>query len=356
MDSNRPTIIMVDDNLSNLKQCKEVLRPFYRVYPAPSAEKFFETIEKVTPDLILLDIEMPEMSGFEVIRNLKTDTRLANIPVIFLTSNSDEDSEMIGFDLGATDYITKPISVLRLLKRIANQLLIVRSQEILRNYAENLEIRVREKTSEVLKLQNAMLETVANLVEFRDSLTGGHITRTQVYMKTLIEELVRTGIYTEVVSKWNLDLLIPSAQLHDVGKISISDSILSKPARLTEEEFEIMKTHVTAGVKAIEQIMRNTDEHEFLNHALSITGSHHEKWDGTGYPAGLKGSTIPLEGRIMAIADVYDALISERPYKKKYTHEEATRIIEDGAGTHFDPILVEVFKKVENEFEKASLN
>ncbi|MCL2305575.1 MAG: response regulator [Planctomycetaceae bacterium] len=350
MENIRPTIILVDDNPANLVQGKNILKTFYKVFPAPSAAKLFETLENVLPDLILLDIVMPEMDGFEAIKILKADARFASIPVIFLTAVNDEKSELEGLDLGAVDYISKPFSAPLLLKRIANQLLIVRSQAALKDYAENLETKVRTKTAEVLNLQNAVLVTVADLVEFRDQPTGGHITRTQRYMKALIDELIRRGLHQEEISQWNMDYFLPSVPLHDVGKIAITDLILNKPDRLTPEEFEIMKTHVTVGIDAIEKIMSNTPGHAFLRHTLYIVGTHHEKWDGTGYPMGLKGNNIPLEGRLMAIADVYDALISARPYKEAFSHEAASQIIEDGAGTHFDPDLVDVFRAVKGKF------
>jgi len=269
------------------------------------------------------------MNGYEAIKLLKADERFADIPVIFLTSKSDEGSELEGFDLGAVDYISKPFSSPLLLKRIANQLLIVRSQAALKDYADNLEKRVQEKTAEVVDLQNVVLTTVADLVEFRDKLTGGHVTRTQLYMKALVKELIDKEIYKEETSTWDIDFFLSSAPLHDVGKIAITDLILNKPAKLTPEEFEIMKTHVNAGIDAIERMINNAHENAFLRHTLYIAGTHHEKWDGTGYPVGLKGLNIPLEGRLMAIADVYDALISERPYKKPFPHEEAKKIIED---------------------------
>ena len=354
MDTARHTIILVDDNLSNLIQGRDILKPYYKVYPAPSAAKLFEALENIKPGLILLDIEMPVMSGYDAIKKLKADIRYKEIPVIFLTSKTDENSELKGFDLGAMDYILKPFSAPLLLKRIENQLLIAQSQAALKNYADNLEKMVTEKTSEVMDLQNAVLETVADLVEFRDEHTGGHITRTQLYMKALLEELIRKNVYKEIISKWDMEYLLPSAQLHDVGKIAITDLILNKESKLTPEEFEIMKTHVNVGMAAIEKIMSNAHEHTFLHHALLITGSHHERWDGTGYPKGLKGDDIPLEGRLMAIADVYDALISERPYKKAFSHEEASKIITESAGTHFDPVLVDIFKEVEAEFERVS--
>jgi len=358
MENNRYKVFLVDDAKANLTMGRDLMKTFYEVYPAPSAVRLFELLENVIPDLILLDIEMPGMNGYEAIKKLKADPRFSDIPVIFLTSKDDESSEMEGFDLGAADYVTKPISGPLLLKRIANQLLIVRqknklleNQAAMKDYADNLEIKVRDKTSEVYNLQNAVLSTVADLVEFRDKHTGGHIYRTQQYLQALVEEMIQSGIYADEISKWDMDFFLPSAQLHDVGKIAITDLILNKPGRLTPEEFEIMKTHVPVGVDAIEQIMRKTKEHAFLNHAVLIAGTHHEKWDGSGYPVGLRGTSIPIEGRLMAIADVYDALISERPYKKAFSHDEACRIIEEGAGSHFDTVLVDVFRIVKSQFE-----
>ena len=360
MESARYKIILVDDNMANLALGRNILKTFYETYPAPSAAKLFEILENVLPDLVLLDIDMPDMNGYETIKKMKADARLADIPVIFLTAKNDEQSELEGFNLGAADYVSKPFSAPLLLKRIANQLLIMRqkkdlltSQATLKDYAGNLEAMMHNKTKEVFALQTAVLATVADLVEFRDKLTGGHIVRTQRYLEALIAELIQDGTYEDEIMTWDLVFVLPSAQLHDVGKIAISDLILNKPTKLTPEEFEIMKTHVTEGVDAIEKIMQNTDAHAFLHHALLIAGTHHEKWDGSGYPLGLKGSDIPLEGRLMAIADVYDALVTARPYKEAFSHEEACKIIEASSGTHFDPILVEAFRKVEDEFARA---
>jgi putative two-component system response regulator len=326
-----------------------------------SAALLFKTLEKTIPDLILLDINMPEMDGYEAIKILKADNRFVDIPVIFLTAKDDADSELEGFNLGAVDYVRKPFSAPLLLKRIEKELTIVRQKnELLKAYAEindyvdNLDAKVRDKTAEVVNLHNAIITTVANMVELRDELTGGHITRTQRYMKVLIDELKRQGTYKAEIQDWDMDFLLSSAQLHDVGKIAITDLILNKPDKLTKEEFEIMKGHVTFGVEAIEEIMRNTNKHEFLHYALRIAGTHHEKWDGTGYPIGLKGKSIPLEGRMMAIADVYDALISKRQYKESLTHEMACKIIEESAGTQFDPVLVDIFRNVEAEFDRIA--
>jgi len=350
--STRKKIFIVDDVPANLAMGRNLLKNIYDVYPAPSAATLFEILEKVIPDLVLLDVDMPEMNGYEAIKIMKTDPRYKDIPVIFLTARDDETSELEGFDLGAADYITKPFSGPLLLRRISNLLLIEQQKRELKDYADHLEIKVSEKTAEVFKLQNAILSTVADLVEFRDKSTGGHITRTQRYLKELVEELFRADKYTQEIKKWNMDFFLISAQLHDVGKIAISDMILNKPSRLNIEEIESMKTNVTAAIEAKEKIMNETTEHVFLHHALQIAGTHHEKWDGSGYPAGLTGENIPLEGRLMAIVDVYDALVSERPYKKALSHENACEIIEKGAGSHFDPVLVDIFRKIAKRFEE----
>lgn len=362
MSNRRSRIILVDDVMSYLEQGRNMLKTFYEVFPAPSAEKLFEILDNIIPDLILLDIEMPVMNGYEAIKKLKADKRYADIPVIFLTALNDVNSEREGFDLGAVDYVQKPFSAPLLIKRIENQLLIVRktrdlqeSQEALRDYADNLSAMVNEKTEEILELQNVVLATVADLVEYRDDPSGGHVMRTQLYLRALIDELVRSNSpYKDELDKWNIDFFLQSAPLHDVGKLTISDTILSKPAKLTKEEFDIVKTHVTAGVDAIERILSHTRKHAFLNHALLTTGTHHENWDGSGYPIGIRGANIPLEGRLMAVADVYDALVSERPYKDKMTHEEACKIIENYSGTKFDPILVDAFVNVKDEFAKIA--
>jgi putative two-component system response regulator len=362
MEDIRKKIILVDDDKSILSQGRELLKNDYKVFPVPSAAELFELLEKVVPDLILLDIEMKEMDGFEAIKKLKADERYAKIPIIFLTAKSDTASEKMGLDLGAVDYVSKPFSAPIVIKRISNHLLIVsntkalqESRARLQDYAENLEDMVHEKTAEVVELQDAVISTVADLVEFRDDSTGGHTKRTQLYYKALVDWLIQNSLYSDTISNWDLEHLFQSVQLHDLGKIGISDLILNKTGNLTLEEFEIMKGHVAIGVSAIERIMDKTSEHSFLDHALLVVGAHHEKWDGSGYPKGLKGNDIPLEGRLMAIADVYDALVSERPYKKKLPHEVACMIIVEGAGSHFDPLLVDAFSSVNDEFKQIAL-
>jgi putative two-component system response regulator len=346
-------IILVDDNPANLRVGKNVLAETYAVATAPSAEKMFALLQNNRPALILLDIDMPEMSGYEAIKILKEKPETKNIPVIFLTAKTESDDELEGLSLGAIDYIIKPFQPPLLLKRIEVHLLVESQKETLekqaaalKNFNDNLQKLVDAKTRTVLVLQNAILKTVADLVECRDDITGGHIERTQRGVALLIEALRKSGPYQAEVSAWNVDLLLQSSQLHDVGKIAISDATLKKPGPLTPEEFEEMKKHTSFGVRVIEQIEAAAEESDFLSYAKIFAGTHHEKWDGTGYPAGLRGEAIPLPGRIMAVADVYDALTSVRPYKKAFTKEEAADIIRKGKGTQFDPALIDIFDQI----------
>lgn len=360
----KPMIMIVDDNIANLKIGKNALEDFYDVLTVPSAEKMFERLEKNKPDLILLDIDMPGTNGYDAINILKSKPETREIPVIFLTGKSDSDSELEGLSLGAIDYISKPFVPPLLLKRIEVHLTIETQKRVLesqaktleaqalelKNFNENLQLMVDEKTEKVLELQSAILKTVADLVESRDNTTGGHIERTQNGMGIMFEAMREMNIYAEEMSDWDTKLLLQSSQLHDVGKIAISDSILNKPGKLTLEEFAEMKHHTLFGVQIVEKIEASTSGSDFLRHAKIFAGTHHEKWNGSGYPAGLSGEAIPLQGRIMAIVDVYDALVSERPYKKAFSHQEAVKIILEEREKHFDPALVDVFAKVADRF------
>jgi putative two-component system response regulator len=353
MHGERKKIIVVDDNLADLASAKNILSGKYTVYPARSAEEMFNLLADRATDMILLDVGLPGQNGHDALRKMREDARWDNIPVICVTDKCDEDWETAGASLGAADYIVKPFSEALLLKRVEDQLTIAEQYVRLREFSENLEDLVRDKTHEVVELQSAIISSVAELIEFRDDVTGGHASRTQRYLALLIEEMQREHIYIDELNKWDMQNLLPSAQLHDVGKIAISDNILKKPGRLTAEEFEIMKTHAAVGVEAIDRIQQNPQNSAFLVHARLIAGSHHEWWDGSGYPDGLRGRDIPLQGRIMAIADVYDALISVRPYKSAIPTDEAREIIAAGSGTHFDPTLVRVFLNVADKFAQV---
>ncbi|MCL2108489.1 MAG: response regulator [Oscillospiraceae bacterium] len=329
-------IFIIDDNEANLFSARTALDDTYEIFAAQSAERMFKLLEKITPDLILLDIEMPEMDGFEALKILKEDERYRSIPVIFLTGKHDSASELRGFELGAVDFINKPFATLVLLRRIK---LHIETDELIKESRRDLE-----------QTHNATIEVMANMVERRDEITGGHIARTQKYLEILINELLRTGTYADEISGWDMGMLLPSAQLHDIGKIAISDLILNKPAKLTDEEFGKIKQHCGEGESIIDEIIAKTKNNSFLTHAKRFAGYHHEKWNGKGYPIGLSGEEIPLEGRIMAIADVYDALVSERPYKQAFTHDRAVEIIKGDSGIHFDPKIVEAFLNVAEDF------
>jgi putative two-component system response regulator len=335
-------IFIVDDNDTNRMAAKTALEATYMTYALPSAGKMFKLLEKITPDLILLDLDMPEMDGFEAMSVLKADEKLKSIPVIFLTAKTDEESEIRGFEMGALDFITKPFSTPRLLKRIETHI--------------ETDKLIKKSLSAVQRIHNATISVIANMVENRDKVTGKHIERTQRYLELLVNELVRADVYSDEISGWDMSLLLPSAQLHDVGKIFISDIVLNKPDKLTDDEFELIKRHCTEGERIIDEIIDKSEEDSFLLRAKKFAGYHHEKWNGSGYPRGLKGEEIPLEGRIMAIADVYDALVSERPYKKPFTHEQAVEIIEKDSGTHFDPKIVEAFLNVAEDFWVESMH
>ena len=330
------TIFVVDDNDTNLTAAKDALDGTFKAFALRSAARMFKLAEKIIPDLILLDISMPEMDGFEAMHILKSDKRLKDVPVIFLTASQDTQTEIKGFELGALDFIHKPFSPPVLIRRIETHI--------------ETDRLIKEALRSVRKVHSATISVIANMMENRDKITGGHIERTQTYLGILVEELVRSGIYGDEAAGWDISLLVPSAQLHDVGKISISDVILNKPGKLTDEEFDLIKQHCDIGESIIKQIIDKTENDEFLLSAKRFAGYHHEKWDGSGYPRKLKGDEIPLEGRIMAVADVYDALVSERPYKKPFTHEQAVEIIKNDSGKHFDPMIVEAFLNVTDDF------
>jgi putative two-component system response regulator len=353
MGVERETVFLVDDDPTNLAVGKSALVEHYKVFTLNSGKLLLKMLEKTIPDLILLDVEMPELNGYETIKAIKSKEETENIPVIFLTAKSDGESELEGLSLGAIDYITKPFSPPLLLKRIEVHLLVESQKLELRKYNNHLQEMVEEKTRSVVKLQDAILKTMIELVERRDYTTGGHIERTTCYLNILLKAMQKGNLQKEKISSWNLDLVLQSAQLHDLGKIAINDNILQKPGRLTSDEFEEIKKHTVVGKEVIEKIKKSSGEQAFLEHAGIFAATHHEKFDGSGYPKGLKGKEIPLQGRLLAIADVYDALVSERPYKKAFSHEEAVDIITEGRGTHFDSELIDLFLGVSDEFKNV---
>jgi putative two-component system response regulator len=352
--STRPLLAIVDDNPLVLKSARSILMNDYDVVTLPSGPKLFEMLEGGwnNPDLILLDVLMPNMSGYEVMVQLRHTASSSEIPVIFLTSKTNEGSELTGLNLGAVDYIRKPFEPDILKKRISTQLLVRQREKELKQANEALRHQVSNQTKNMDIFQDAMLEVIGDLVEFRDSTTGDHISRCVHLYSLTVDKLLEQGLYLETLYHWNLSNLIHSSQLHDIGKISVSDAILLKPGPLTPEEFEIMKTHTTSGARIIDNMQHRVTNSEFLEHAKVLAVSHHERWDGTGYPHGLSGKDIPLQGRIMALVDVFDALVSRRPYKEAFTHKSAMNIIRAERGTHFDPNLTDIFLSAVEEYSQ----
>ena len=355
MDKILKTVFIVDDEPTNLTIGANALADNFNVFTFNSGANLMKRLEKQTPDIILLDVEMPEMNGYEVIKKLKENEKTKEIPVIFLTAKSDSDSELMGLSLGAIDYIIKPFSPPLLCTRIEIHLLIESQKEELRNFNNNLQKMVEEKTKNVVELQHAILNTMTKLVDRRDDITGAHIERTKRYMDVLLKEMQKHPLFSDELKSINIHEVVQSTQLHDVGKISIRDEVLLKPGKLTDEEFEIIKTHTTIGEEIIKDIQQETTDHAFLEYAKIFVGYHHEKWNGYGYHRGLKKNDIPLLGRAMAIVDVYDALISDRPYKKSYSHEKAVSIITEEKGNHFDPDIVDIFLNISEEFREIAM-
>jgi len=347
-----PTILVVDDTPSNLSLMIRLLQGDYTVRLANNGENALRiAAAALPPDLILLDIMMPEMDGYEVCRRLKANPHTREIPVIFLTARVEMEDERLGLELGAVDYITKPLSPPILMARVKTHLTLKALADALRLRNEDLEFEVAARTQEIAAVQDVTILAMASLAETRDLETGNHIRRTQNYVRALALQLSDHPRFAHGLTDRAIATLFKSAPLHDIGKVGIPDRILLKPGRLDAAEFEIMKTHTTLGRDAIAHAEKALGvEVEFLSVAKEIALSHQEKWDGSGYPEGLSGDSIPVSARLMALADVYDALISRRVYKEPMTHTEAFAIIVAGRGAHFDPDIVDAFVFIQDEF------
>ncbi len=345
-------ILIIDDTPANINLLGQSLQNRYDILVATNGHDGIRMAQKTPcPDLVLLDIMMPGIDGYEVCERLKASAITNKIPVIFVTAMGETEDEAKGFKVGGVDYITKPISPTVVRARVETHLAL---------YDQNreLEKKVAERTREIMHTQDVTIYGMAVLAETRDNETGKHIMRTQHYVKTLAEYLMTKKKYRDYLSSSKVNLLFKSAPLHDIGKVGIADSILLKPGKLTDEEFTEMKRHTTYGRDAIvksEEALGDKSSTTFLTLACEIAYSHHEKWDGSGYPEGLSGEDIPLSGRLMAVADVYDALISARVYKPAFPHEKAVAIILEGRGKHFDPALVDAFVDVQDTFRKIAL-
>jgi putative two-component system response regulator len=349
---SRQTILIVDDTPENLTVLGELLQPTYRVRAANSGRRALQIVgSDPKPDLILLDVMMPDMDGFAVLDRLRQSPRSSDIPVIFVTAMDGTEDEERGLDLGAVDYITKPLRPSIVLARVHIHLELKKARDWLKNENAILEAEVARRMSENQLIQDVSIHALAHLAETRDPETGNHIRRTQGYVRVLAEALRHHPRFDGVLSDRIIHTLVKSAPLHDIGKVGIPDNILLKPGRLTPDEWEIMKTHAELGAVAIEQAERDADHPvEFLALAKDIARHHHERWDGNGYPDRLAGDAIPLSARLMALADVFDALINRRVYKAPMSFIEARDIIIAERGRQFDPDIVDAFINRFDEF------
>lgn len=341
----KPIVMVVDDNPDNMTIVGDLLLPFYDIRVATSGNRALEMLlQDPLPDLILLDVMMPVMDGYEVIAHLKNNDRTRSIPVIFLTAMDSTRDEEKGLELGAIDYVTKPIRPSILLARVHTQIELKKARDILLNQNAYLESEVAKRMRENEAIQDVSIRSLARLAEIRDDETGKHLLRTSLYVKTLAEILQKTPRFALTLTDHVIALLAKSAPLHDIGKVGIPDRILMKPGKLTEEEWTIMKTHALLGAQAIERAEQDAEVSlQFLDFAKEIAHWHHEKWDGTGYPDGLKWDEIPVSAKLMAMADVFDALVSKRVYKEVFSYEKAREIIVAGRGYHFDPFIADAF-------------
>ena len=346
----KPIVLTVDDDPIILSLILNVLKADHNVIPFSSGEEALRYLEGHSADLMLLDCKMPGMSGFDVLEILRSDEKLKDIPVIFLTGSLDDGDEIKALDKGAIDYIHKPIKPESLLKRVALQLELMAHKTHLESLVAEKTEQLAQSNLRLAQREKLTMELLAKASDIRDHETGEHISRTMSYIEIILKDLIdnpRSGY--EMTEDRAMDI-VEASQLHDIGKLAMPDKVLRKPGKLTPEEFEIIKQHPAAGKAILEEAVKKTPDDERLKEALNIAYGHHEKWDGSGYPLGLKGEDIPLSARIAAIADVFDALTSERPYKKAFPTDKALDIIYGDAGVHFDPYLIGVVRRHEAQF------
>lgn len=355
MDSDKYTILVVDDIPSNITFLSSLLKEKYKVKVAISGEKAISIVKISLPDLILLDIMMPGLDGYETCRIIKSDPETSSVPIIFLTAKSSVENESMGLELGAADYIIKPINPEVLFLRIRTQLALKEAADFLKDKNEYLQNEVRKRIKEIETVQDIAITAIVSLAETRDTETGRHVKRTQLYVRELAEELRRNGKYREYLTDSTIRLIVKSAPLHDIGKVGIADKILLKPGKLTNDEFEVMKTHTKIGRMAIEKAENITGESQtFFKFAKEIIYSHHEKWNGSGYPERISKDMIPLSARIMAVADVYDAIVNKRVYKPEFSHEYAVNAIKQDSEKQFDPDIVQAFLNIQDKFKEIA--
>lgn len=354
MEERMPQILVVDDTKPNIEVLEGALaQENYSIHVALSGKRALELVKRSVPDLILLDVMMPEMDGYETFRRLREIPSCKDVPVIFLTAQAESESEMKGLSLGADDYIAKPFNQGLLKLRIRNQLERKFYRDHLSDLVAERTSELSQKTTDLQKTLQVMLTSLGALAEFRDNETGTHLRRTQLVVRKLAHAMSQMDEFkAELPNEEIVDEYAIAAPLHDIGKVGITDGILRKPGPLTDAEREQMKMHTILGYQVLLSATQELNNNPMVVIAANIAKFHHEKWDGSGYPTGISGKEIPLCARIMAVADVYDALVSQRVYKEAIPHEESLRIIHEGSGKHFDPDVVKAFDSFENELPK----
>jgi len=351
----RSSILIVDDSPAIIHLVSGILEDYHLIFALDGEEALEKVKTNNSIDLVLLDIEMPNKNGYEVIKELKNNPATENIPVIFLTVKDDIHEETKGFELGAVDYIKKPINSSILKARVSTHVNLRLAKLFIENQNEILENKVMQRTREIIFTRDITIDAMMSLLEIRDVESGQHIKRTQLYVGELCNYLAKHSVYSDQLTKEKIYNIYKTAPLHDIGKVGIPDRILLKPGKLTPEEFELMKKHTTFAIDAFSNVSERLGENNFLSIAREIAGTHHEKWNGRGYPFGLRGTQIPLSGRVMALADVYDALVSKRVYKEAFSHERSKEIILSEKGSQFDPVIVDAFCDIEDKFHQIHM-
>jgi putative two-component system response regulator len=357
------TVLIVDDEPSSLAVLARILQPHFRVRAARGGNAALAALRVEKPDLVLLDVMMPDLDGFAVLEQMRVDPRTAEIPVVFVTALGADEEEERGLRLGAVDFLTKPVRPPIVLARVRTHLALKEARDRLHDQNHWLEVEVERRTRDNALTLELALSMLAGMVETRDVETGNHTLRTQIYVDAVAQRLRRNPRFASALTPQELGLMVKAAPLHDIGKLGIPDAILLKPGPLTSEEFEVMKTHSRIGADAIaHSIERVVEAHgpdlpsaetlAFLETARQMALWHHEKWNGRGYPDGLAGEAIPLCARLMAVADVFDAVTMKRVYKDAMPAERAVQLIRDGRGTHFDPEVVDAFDAIHEDLVK----
>lgn len=356
--SGSTNILVIDDNVLNIEAITRRLeRDGFYTFKAESGTQAFRILDNFTVDLILLDVMMPEMDGYEVLESLKRSEKWRHIPVVMVSALEQQDSVVRCIESGADDYLTKPVNSTLLRARVNNSLNKKRLYDREKQYRNELELynkqlkqKVEQQIREITSAQMAMIFATSKLAESRDPETGAHLDRLRLFCKVICEYMGKLDQYKEKITPEYIECIYAASALHDIGKVGIPDSVLLKPGKLTDKEWEIMRAHTTIGANTLRAVIDKHPGNDFVRMGIEIAESHHEKWDGSGYPHGLKREEIPLSARILALADVYDALISVRCYKDAFSHEKSRRIIVEGTGKHFDPLVVEAFLNCEEQF------